>query len=292
MAARRSGDGVVAGAVGVGSRRSGSGSSTRTILSAAISSKPMLSGLRATELTCGGTMWPRPSPSWLKYELIWRARRAASVTRLNLESTRVEQLLDRRVHHRVVDASHQFSLLKRLCQCTATEAELGGHRASERRWSIDDRQHLVDRAVEVVVDDDVVGQRQPDRLLVERLAQPLGRPCPRGRRGRAAGAAAPRVTAAARRSAPPRGAAASPAGAVDLDLEHDVAAVVGLRASGCRSSCRGTRSTPGSRRASMRCSNVGAVGEDVRVVGARRVVAHGSSTTGSATARGRARPGR
>ena len=26
----------------------------------------VLSGLRATELTCGGTMWPRPSLSWLK----------------------------------------------------------------------------------------------------------------------------------------------------------------------------------------------------------------------------------
>ena len=33
-------------------------------------------------------MWPSPSPSWLKYELMLRARRAASVTRLNLESAR------------------------------------------------------------------------------------------------------------------------------------------------------------------------------------------------------------
>ena len=65
-----------------------SGSSVRTILSAAISSKLMLSGLRAADGTCGGTMWPRPSPSWLKYELICRARRAANVTRLNFESTR------------------------------------------------------------------------------------------------------------------------------------------------------------------------------------------------------------
>src|SRR4029450_11967235 len=39
----------------------------RTILSPAISSKAIDSGLRATDVTCGGTMAPRPSPSWLKY---------------------------------------------------------------------------------------------------------------------------------------------------------------------------------------------------------------------------------
>src|SRR5579859_6216438 len=48
----------------------------------------MDSGLRDTDVTWGGTMAPRPSPSWLKYELIWRARLAARVTRVNLESTR------------------------------------------------------------------------------------------------------------------------------------------------------------------------------------------------------------
>jgi hypothetical protein len=37
-----------------------------TILSLAISSKAIESGLRATEVTWGGTMAPRPSPSWLK----------------------------------------------------------------------------------------------------------------------------------------------------------------------------------------------------------------------------------
>ena len=40
-----------------------SGGSTGTILSAAISSKAIDRGLRATEVTCGGTMAPRPSPS-------------------------------------------------------------------------------------------------------------------------------------------------------------------------------------------------------------------------------------
>src|SRR5436305_14575484 len=48
----------------------------------------MLRGLRATDVTCGGTSVPRLSPKWLKYELIWRARRAASVTRANFEATR------------------------------------------------------------------------------------------------------------------------------------------------------------------------------------------------------------
>ena len=56
-------------------------------LPAAISSRAIESGLRATEVTCGGTMAPRPSPSWLKYELIWRPRLAARVTRVNFEST-------------------------------------------------------------------------------------------------------------------------------------------------------------------------------------------------------------
>ena len=55
-----------------------------TILSLAISSNAIDSGLRATDVTCGGTMAPRPSPSWLKYALICRARLALSVTRENL----------------------------------------------------------------------------------------------------------------------------------------------------------------------------------------------------------------
>ena len=59
-----------------------------TILSLAISSKAIERGLRATEVTCGGTMAPRPSPSWLKYALIWRARIALRVTSENLEPAR------------------------------------------------------------------------------------------------------------------------------------------------------------------------------------------------------------
>ena len=43
------------------SRRSSTGMAT--ILSAAISSNAIDSGLRATEVTCGGTLEPSPSPS-------------------------------------------------------------------------------------------------------------------------------------------------------------------------------------------------------------------------------------
>ena len=60
--------------------------STGMILPAATSSKAIDSGLRATEVTCGGMIAPRPSPSWPKYELIWRARLAPRVTRRNFES--------------------------------------------------------------------------------------------------------------------------------------------------------------------------------------------------------------
>src|SRR2546425_7542466 len=47
----------------------------------------MESGLRETEATCGGTIAPRPSPSWLKYELICRPRLADRLTSVNFEST-------------------------------------------------------------------------------------------------------------------------------------------------------------------------------------------------------------
>src|ERR1019366_1244140 len=44
-------------------------------------------GLREIDVTCGGTIWPRPSPSWLKYELTSRPRLAARLTSVYLEST-------------------------------------------------------------------------------------------------------------------------------------------------------------------------------------------------------------
>ena len=42
-----------------------SGSGTASILPTSISSSEIDSGLRDTEFTCGGTILPRPSPSWL-----------------------------------------------------------------------------------------------------------------------------------------------------------------------------------------------------------------------------------
>ena len=47
-------------------RRLASGGPTPLILPAAISSKAIDSGLRATDVTWGGMMAPRPSPSWPK----------------------------------------------------------------------------------------------------------------------------------------------------------------------------------------------------------------------------------
>src|ERR1017187_3680063 len=57
------------------------------ILPAAISSSEMDKGLREIDVTCGGTIEPRPSPSWLKYELTSRPRLAAKLTSVYLEST-------------------------------------------------------------------------------------------------------------------------------------------------------------------------------------------------------------
>ena len=60
------------------------------------------------------------------------------------------------------------------------------------------------------------------------------------------------------------------AGPVDLDLEHHVGAARAPRAWACRRSCRGSRSTRGSRRRAMRCSKACRVDEDVGVVGLAR----------------------
>ena len=198
-----------------GRPRPAAGASVLTILSTEISSKAMLNGLRAVDDTCGGTMWPRPSPSWLKYELMLRARRAASVTRLNLESTCSSRPFDRGLHHRVVALSHgpapSVALNSPAILSTARQADqrhVRQDRPSTSRaasLAIDDRQHLVDRAIELVVDHDVIGQVTADRLFRSRPCAAGRAPCGRGRRGRAAGAPAPRATAAARRSGAPAG---------------------------------------------------------------------------------------
>ena len=92
------------------------------------------------------------------------------------------------------------------------------------RGLVDDRQHLVDVSVEVVVDHDVVGDRQPDRLLVLGLAQ--------AGEHLVVGVAAPAQPAlllvAGRREHEDQQRVGvlrlDLLGAVDLDLEHDVGA--------------------------------------------------------------------
>ena len=89
----------------------------------------------------------------------------------------------------------------------------------------DDRQHLVDGAVEVIVDHDVVGLGDPHRLLVLGLAQP-GEDLVVG----VAAAAQPAFLLVARRREHEdqdcvRNLALHLLGAVELDLEHDVGRV-------------------------------------------------------------------
>ena len=149
-------------------------------------------------------------------------------------------------------------------QCTRLRANLVSLRPP---MLVDDRQHLVDGSFEVVVDDDVVGDGQPDRLLVERPCAGARRPCPRGRRGHAGGVAARRATAGARRSASRRGLSCLTWLAPSTSISSTTSrAVATARASGCRSSCRGTWSTRGTRRA--RCVlEAGVIGEHVGVSG-------------------------
>ena len=109
----------------------------------------------------------------------------------------VEELLDRRVHHRVVRAFHHFSSRDQPGNATGEQPVQRDRLAG----LLDDRQHLVDRVLEVVVDDDVVGERQADRLLVLGLAQAGDDLVGRRRRARAAAAPARRGSAAGRRSA-------------------------------------------------------------------------------------------
>ena len=93
---------------------------------------------------------------------------------------------------------------------------------------VDDGEQLLDRLLEVVVHDHLVGDGQPDRLLVEGLAHPLGHlvlgvaPAPQ---------AALLLLAARREDEDQEGLrvlATDLLGPVDLDLEHHVGAGRGL----------------------------------------------------------------
>src|SRR5262245_39758079 len=128
----------------------------------------MLRGLRATDVTWGGTRVPRLSPRWLKYELICRARRAASVTRANFESTRsrsssmagfiIVSWAARAIRH----SSPKNSLIRIAVATSGTVA---------RPLRVDDLEQLVHGAVQGVVHHHVVGDRLADGLLVLGLAQ-------------------------------------------------------------------------------------------------------------------------
>src|SRR5690606_34748161 len=97
-----------------------------------------------------------------------RARRAARVTRLNLESTRSSN-----------SSIGGVIIVSWLCAMDqllswtfpGCDSLAAYHGESALPLALDDRQHLVDRAFEVVVHDQVVGFVAPDPLLDLRLAE-------------------------------------------------------------------------------------------------------------------------
>ena len=121
----------------------------------------------------------------------------------------------------------------------------------------DDLAELGDGRVEVVVDDgDAPSSRGRRSRSAAALAQPLAGPVV----GVAPPAEAPlllgRGWARRRRRAGRRGTGSRLAGALDLDLEHDVACPAAASGTACRGGCRGTRPTRGSPPSSIRASNV------------------------------------
>src|SRR3954466_26186 len=97
-----------------------------------------------------------------------RARRAASVTSPNLEATRSRRSSIGGVI--IVSCSRSISSPA----LGISREMLPGDQAVSRgvlARRLDDVKHLDDRVLEVVVDDDVVGERPPDGLLVLGLAQ-------------------------------------------------------------------------------------------------------------------------
>src|SRR6478735_7917647 len=201
---------AIACASASGSNSGSTGASVHTILCWAISSKPIESGLRDTDDTCGGIMCPRPSPSWLKYELMLRARRAARVTRENFEST----VPSRRSIGGLIIVSWSMAIVPDSLPAAGR---------------FDDRQHLVDGRVEIVVDHHPVGEFTPDRLFHLGLLQ--------ARQHLVVGVATPTqpsfLFVARRREHEDQQGVGIQAlhllGTVDLDLEDDVERVAGFR---------------------------------------------------------------
>ena len=196
---RRARPASAAAAASASAISSGDGPSTATILSAAISSKAIDSGLRATEVTCGGTMVPRPSPSWPKYELIWRARVAPRVTRRNFESDpargapRSAGSSSCRAARPWVSRSRggtKNSTITRRNRRDRERHALPGSPISGVRASSMIVADLGDGPVEVVVDDGDGPEAAAEVPLGERLVEPLADLARRGRPARGGGAPA------------------------------------------------------------------------------------------------------
>ena len=155
---------------------------------------------------------------------MWRARRAASVTRPNFESTRPRSSS--------IGGFIIVSCERSMCVC---QGSLSGNADASslpcgRPGLVDDAQQLVDRVVEVVVDDDVVGQLRARSAPRSRPCAAARAPCPRGRRARAGDVPArSRVGGSTKIRIASSCSCLHLLGAVDLDLEHDVAAGGRLR---------------------------------------------------------------
>src|SRR5687767_7212790 len=106
---------------------------------------------------------------------MFRARRAARVTRPNFDSTRSSSPSIGGVI--IVSCERSMGDVDPFLEVEGPGSEPSGGRGSlsgRRAGPIDDPQQLVDRLVEVVVDQHVIGELETHRLLALRLAQSIG----------------------------------------------------------------------------------------------------------------------
>ena len=175
-----------------------------TILSAAISSKAIDSGLRATEVTCGGTIGAEAVAELAEVGVDLAGPSGGQRDQAELRVDLAEEVLDRRVHHRVV----RSAMVSELASQGQVRQVTGGARCAEAAASldavspralrpggppaaralVDQRLDLVDRLVEVVVDHHVAAELGgPTGLLASALASRCatlssgGSPRPRSR---------------------------------------------------------------------------------------------------------------
>ena len=230
---------------------------------AAISSKAIDSGLRATEVTCGGTMAPEAVAQLTEVgvDLAGPHGRQADQRELRVDPVR-RSSIGGFIIDRLARDGHRGSF--------GGWAAAGGSPISGSPSSIPATS--AHGPVQVVVDHHVVGQaRGPVGLLLGRLGQPAASHVLGGRR--------PRRLQAGRRWSLRRRAGRSRistavgdaledlAGALDLDLEDHVAPRRRGRARACRRGGRGTRPTRGTRRRRRAARTSLAVDERVGVGG-------------------------